>query len=542
MRTSNLAVRSSFTALALLLTTAAACGKFSDPGGDGPGESPPSESPPSGDNDSGDGPKAPPVKGTPPNDTITEEHGVFVAPSGRDTNDGARARPLATLNAAITVAAKAGKIVFACTGKYPEALVVSDSISVIGGLDCADPSSWKTGAAASRIESPTSPAVTARSITTETRLESLDIVAPDVSAPSASSIGLFADHAAKLTVASSTITAGNGANGTNGAAGVQLTPSVARGAASRAQFTCPQGVARNLNPCWNGITNTWLNVPGGAGGDGTCGGADGHNASPGSRGGAGGMMESVYFGSVEKPNPFYELVVNGDPNYTDKPGGAGTGAAGVDGTNGAPASALGTLTADGYVPQDGRPGTDGQPGAGGHGGAGTAVTGTPTIAMGQSHAVVAGQGGPGGGAGGCPGLAGGAGTGGGASLGVALLESAVVLDGVTVTAKAGGIAGRGTFGGTPSDGGEAGTNQSSDASKNAAPGGRGGLAGLSTNGASGPSIGILVSGGAPIMKGSTKATPGNGGAALPGLTIYMLGIPRTIPGTPEGLSVDIKTL
>ena len=44
------------------------------------------------------------------------------------------------------------------------------------------------------------------------------------------------------------------------------------------------------------------------------------------------------------------------------------------------------------------------------------------------------------------------------------------------------------------------------------------------------------------MKGSTKATPGDGGAAVPALTIYTLGTPRTIPGTPGGLSVDIETL
>ena len=536
---------SSLTSIALLLAIAVpACG--TDTNAVDPGTTPPLGS--SGGSDDA-GTKAGPVKGTPDNDSITEENGIFVAPSGNDSSDGSRGRPLKTLSAAITTAARAGKIVFACTGTYAEALIVSDSISIIGGLDCADPLKWKTGAAPSRIESPTSPAATAKSIASPTRLEALDIVAPDATEPSASSIGFLADHSPGLTIVGSKITAGNGANGANGTAGIVLTQTGAvDGKQSVGPILChpPGGGMLGLaGTCgYSPLSGAYSAQSGASGGTSKCTGAAGKDGSAGGAGGTGGVWQAKA-GVGAFPNRWDPYQNNNDAFGGVGTGGAGTGANGTDGGNGAPALDMGTLTADGYTPASGNPGSDGSPGFGGHGATGgsTADMGTPNAGQFNSNEIDSGLGGAGGGAGGCPGLAGSQGTGGGASLGVALIESPIVIDGVAIQSGKGGSGGLGTYGSDATAGGRAGASFAKNPASTAGDGGRGGLAGISTNGSNGPSIGILTMGAAPTRQGTTKVTPG---AAAPAIAAQSktdtLGNPRTIPATPAGVAVESKSL
>lgn len=216
----------SVLAVGILPLALAACGGF---GSDGTAvdTSPATPAPPANDAapsvpPPADTTKAPPVGGPAASNELTEAFGVFVATSGSDTGDGTRASPLARIQPAIDLAKKLGKRVYVCSGAYQEALVLADSVSIIGGLSCVT-SNWKTGAAPTRVESPTSPAILAKDIASPTRIEGLDVSAPNATEPSGSSIGLLADHAGALVIASSKITAGDATKGDDGTEGLALT-------------------------------------------------------------------------------------------------------------------------------------------------------------------------------------------------------------------------------------------------------------------------------------------------------------------------------
>src|SRR6185503_14719966 len=114
----------------------------------------------------------------------------------------------------------------------------------------------------------------ANDITAPTRLEGLEIVAPNATAPSASSIGLIADHAGGVVVARSRITAGNAMNGVDGVEGIQLTNALtARGAAIPGATQCLKVAG---NACKLDMFDVyWVMPAGGAGGTNTCAGAAG---------------------------------------------------------------------------------------------------------------------------------------------------------------------------------------------------------------------------------------------------------------------------
>lgn len=480
-----------------------------------------------------EGPKAAPVPRTPDPGELTEVFGYFVARTGKDTNDGSRAAPFATIQHAITMGTKAGKRVYVCNGTYREALTLGDSISIIGGLDCAD-GSWKYGDSRARVAAPTSPAVLAKGITSPTRIDGLDIVAPDATEAGASSIGLLADHSTALTIAGSTINAGNGASGAAGADAVQLTldAAAAAGGASLADARCMLNATCDAV---GGAFFVWAKPNGAAGGVSTCAGAAGHGGQSGGVGGSGGLF--ITSGTVQLGFSFGYYgasLANAPSSGEDRP--RTVADAGVDGTNGKP---VGTLTPDGYVGTSGGAGTDGAPGNGGSGGRGS----PPRTRALYAGDVWRGLGGPGGGAGGCPGLAGTPGGGGGASIALALVESPVVVEGSQLIAAAGGAGGLGSFGSDPTEGGLAGTNLSGDVNDAARDGGRGGTPGISANGTSGPSFGILFVGAPARLVGASKVTAGDGGMALPlSSRTDGFGNVRTIPSSPAGLSKESYAL
>lgn len=527
--TSATSLRFAFTALALLASAfAPACTAFStDPASSDPASAGPAGGP------AADGPKAPVVDGTPNASEITEDFGVFVAPSGRDSASGERTSPLATIQAGIDRGKKVGKRVYVCAGTYPESLTLADSIAVIGGFSCEG--SWKPSGVPSRVQSPTSPAVRAKDIVSTTRLEGLDIVAPNAAEPSASSIGLLADHAPGLVLASSSITAGNGAAGVAGVEGIQLVSGALGGLPSVQPFKCtgPSNVGGVvvLGTCTLGVFG-FLERPGARAVAGACAGAAGHDGIAGGGGGSGGLWQAASNGT--------NYVWGTHNSQFSSVGVTVSGLAGASGQDGSASGAFGTLSADGFVPQAGVAGTDGLPGFGGAGGRGSG-DGLPATQTVRYDDAYTGMGGASGGAGGCPGLAGTAGTGGGASIAVALIESPIVLDAVTLRTGAGGAGGLGSFGSEPTIGGAPGANLSGVPANAANGGGRGGFAGISTNGSNGPTLGVFQVGAPAVVKGATTIKTGSAAPAIGARSQVSLGTTRTIPATPAGIAKDIFT-
>ena len=540
MRSSRFTVFA-FGLLATVAITASGCGAF------GSGDDPPPAAdetptpPPPGPN--GELPRAPAVGGPPDPSELTNTLGVFVAPSGADNADGTRERPLARIQPAIDLAKTLGKRVYVCAGTYREALVLADSISIIGGLDCGG-GEWRTSLGFSRVEAPSSPAVRATDIKSPTRLDGLEVVAPNATAPSGSSIGLIAERAGGIAFARSKITAGNAMKGDDGVEGIQLSNAptgTTRGAAIPGATQCVAGSACKLDM----FGAYWVMPAGGAGGTNTCVGASGFVAEAGGVGGSGGLREVSSIPNGGNPIAVWRDYTN-QPSYAPKPAPLGrTGAPGADGADRPAAPATGTLSRDGYIPADGANGTNGATGFGGSGGDGLpphALIFSATLQ--NQEAVYRGWGGGGGGAGGCPGLAGTAGKGGGASIAAMLIESPITFDGTQLTAGQGGNPGHGSLGSIPTVGGLRsnpeipGQNFQLTAALGD-DGGRGGAAGVSSNGGSGPSLGIAHVGTAPKLSGGSTSTPGTGGAAIAVQSRTALGITKIVPATPAGVSKDV---
>jgi hypothetical protein len=483
-------------------------------------------------------PKAPPVGGPTTQGDLTDDLGIFVTTSGNDAASGTHDQPLASVQAGIDKAKTVGKRVYVCAGTFKESLTLADSISVVGGLDCTN-NQWSTGSGRTRIEATSSPAVRAKDIATATRIEGLDVVAPNATTSSGSSIALLADHANALTVAHSQLIAGDAKNGDNGALAVQLSnAATTKGGEGSNQLQCITGTPgcdRSV------ITNDWVATAGGSGGVNVCVGAPGHVGQAGGKGGSGGLIQ------------FHQTMVNGIPFIlagvyegnnafarTDSPD-ARTGAAGADGTDGLNGSAN-VASGDGYVPADGVNGSDGMPGFGGAGGDGVTIDSTLTHVLGQ---VWRGVSAAGGGAGGCPGLAGSAGKGGGASIAALVIESAITFEGAALSSGQGGAGGLGTFGSGPTAGGAPGSNpRPAQSVLSGDYGGRGGLAGVSGNGGNGPSVGILYVGTAPSVTAGTTITPGKSAPAIDARSNVdgLSGLAKTIPATPAGVSKDVLAL
>jgi hypothetical protein len=444
----------------------------------------------------GQDPAAPPLNGTPVSDELTEDFGIFVETKGVDDGDGTRARPVASIGKGIALAKAAGKRVYVCAGVYREALTLVDGISIVGGLTC-DTQEWTTSDARSRVEADASPAAIARGITKPTRIDHLELVAPDATTGSGSSIGMLAVDAGGLTIAGSRIVAGNAMKGDDGAEGVKLT-----------QTGHVDGTP--------GTVEKIVTIPtlpnGAAGGVSVCSGAPGHDGAAGGTAGTPGVYVARSYthtiAGQTVTTASWEPLVPGDAIGLGVPG---TGAPGAVGTSGTSATTWGTIGESGFAPADGSAGTDGAPGQGGKGGDSKMMDYPPENHIGQT---MWGWGGSGGGAGGCPGLAGTAGHGGGASLALVALRSALAIEKSELVAGNGGAGGKGTFGSAPTPGGNPGT-QSADGTSGTA-GGAGGASGVSGSGAGGPSIALAHAGGQPSLTDSTTTigAPGDGVPAM----------------------------
>jgi hypothetical protein len=481
-----------------------------------------------------DDPKATSVGGPADPSELTDQFGVFVSPNGQPHTDGNHVRPAASIQDGIDLAKRVGKRVYVCAGTFHEQITLADSVSIIGGLDCTN-NEWSVGkpGARTRIEAPKSPAITATNISSPTRLEGLDVIAPDATAPSGSSIALIADHATALTIATSKLTAGNAAKGDDGKDGIQLADApTANGTQGWDQTSCTSG------GCYHdGLRQElFARPPRGKEGVNVCVGAAGFVGQSGGFGGSGGLYQVNLSGPITTIGYYRGLSVY-EFEYGDHTRSSAPGNDGADGTSAATSIAI---SAGGFTPANGTAGKDGTPGSGGSGGDGYGSnTSDPHVGD-----VWTGWTGAGGGAGGCPGLSGGEGKGGGASIAAVLVESPLSFDAVELVANRGGAGGLGTFGSAPTIGGAPGINTTSGLipTRSGQPGGRGGAAGISGNGANGPSLGIAYAGTKPNVSADTKLTVGTAGAAIPARSRSTLGVTKTIPATSAGIAKDILGL
>lgn len=429
-------------------------------------------------------------------DVIGDDCGYFVSrASGDDTNDGSKARPLRTLERAITLAGERTHNVYACAGEFEEAVRLPSGMKLFGGLDCEGGWRFVSGESKTTIAAPPGEvALTLEGGELTTRVENVIAKARSAMEPGGSSIAVLALQGAKVEIRESDLIAGDGASGVSGVASDSSSAlnglAGGNGGAACEEFDGLGGEA-TVAAC-SGVLSK-----GGGGGDGfdmvAASGQDGSPASPIAGAGLGGSGQSSA-ASCEAGTP---------------------GADGVRGVDGEGGKGMGTLSASGFRGRSGEDGGRGLPGQGGGGGGGSR-----SAAMCPSGTLVEhGAGGGAGGSGGCGGAGGKGGGAGGASIALASVFATVTLDAVNVKTGRGGDGGSGggaQMGGAGGSGGKGGAAKGAvSGGCDGGPGGRGGDGGYGGGGLGGPSIGIAFVGAAPAQRSVTfeLGEGGRGGLA-----------------------------
>lgn len=387
---------------------------------------------------------------------LDDRVGIFVSPTGSDTNAGTKEAPVQTITHALSLTATLKRI-YVCEGTYAEDVVYSaaaDGVSIYGGFGCAD---WGyTG------NKPTigkgNIALTIAGTTKPIAIEDLVVKSADGIAGTPSSIAaLVANASGMVTFARVNLTAGKGATATDAAAGANYNASLTSSDPSIKGHDATGASGGTLQLCASLCTDT-ITSTGGSGGQGTTSPGQGSNGTPSL--GAG---------------------VGGTPNGTCS-GGNGASSTTV-GPDAASPAALGALTETGWAASAGASGKNGTPGQGGGGGAGQSQTN---------------DGGGGGGAcGGCGGGGGGGGVGGGASIALATVASSVTVTASELHAGDAGNAGKGAIGQAGQTGGAHGNGSGFGCS--GGNGGTGSAGGTGAGGVGGISVGVLYKGSQPTV-------------------------------------------
>ncbi len=409
---------------------------------------------PSPEGEVGDGEPPPPDCLSPneparnPEKCLVDSFAAFVSPKGDDENNGTKANPYRTIAKALTTTRER---IVVCEGDYAGSIDVGRRVAIFGGVSC----DWSKAGAKPRI-SASKPAygVQVVRVAEPVLLADLDVVGLNGAAPSESSIALFVSESANVTIARSTLTAGDGADA----------PPKKDGA-----FAMP--------PSAPGGGNAVGNVGGPAVTTGTC---PGGGSSGGGKGG-----DSGFQGDDGVPRP--PGGSKGAFAFCSAGGGGNDGEVGTAGGSRPGGAVTAVLNRDGFAGARGQDGANGMPGGGGGGGSGS---------MGA---------GGGGGAGGCGGQGGGGGGAGGSSIALLSFGSLVVLQGVELTARTAKSGGAGGSGQTGQAGGFGGAKTGGAClGGNGMKGGDGGAGG---GGAGGIAVGIAWAGGkAPTRDGATKTT------------------------------------
>ena len=445
-----------------------------------------------------------------PEKCLVDGFGAFVSPNGNDANPGTKALPYKTIGKAL--AGEKDRIVV-CEGTYDEALTISRSAALYGGVTCA----FDKAGAKAKIAPAASTGLTVGSGTL--KLFDVEVIAKSATEPGASSIGIFAKAGTALEIQRGRVEAGDGADGADAKAtgdnrlDKEPTGAPASGATG--------GIDKKCTCSLHGEST------GGSGGD----GGKNLGAPAGAKGGNG----------LSTPTTTPVGIFTGE-------GGAGeaalgdscrngrVGAPGVARQGGAGAKDVGAVTAMGWKTRDGSSGESGNPGQGGGGGGG-------------SYFNVTSAGGGGGGCGGCGGAGAAGGGGGGASIAILAFDAAIAIDSVELKSGKGGA---GKMGGTGQAGGGGGGGGGTVGACSGAAGGPGAGGGGGGGGAGGSSFGIAYSGNAPRVDGQavdsadsrsgisvgSKGETGAGGGGGAGYTAGMPNSSAGANGTPgaEGAS------
>ena len=431
---------------------------------------------------------------------MSDAEAVFVAPSGSDAAAGTKAEPLRTLREALEVATSSEKVIIVCNATYEEALQIESGARIYGGYACpeeASPWSYQMGTHAQVQPAERGPALEIRQVASEVIIEDMSMRALDGVEAGESSIAAIIENASEVTLRRVTLEAGNGAAGEDGKAGEDGADGAEVGdAQSGTNATCTDAAPGQFGGLWP--TDAVL-----------CG----------SSGGVGGAANRGDLSGTGGPGAPGAPLLNDNENGGDGATGSGdgvdgkAGAAGVPGMSGKVAADTSAFTAEGFTPSaPGGDGTDGGPGQGGGGGGASNATG---MCIGASGGA--------GGMGGCGGGFGQGGGGGGASVALLSWDSAVTLDGCTLTARNGGAGGKGGDGGAGGSGkagAPGGKGLSADApigkGGSGGPGGNGGMGGPGAGGNGGPSYPLVYHGTVPIQKNRVRLEHGVGGAGGPG--------------------------
>ncbi|MGH7294197.1 MAG: hypothetical protein ACRELB_04660, partial [Polyangiaceae bacterium] len=413
---------------------------------------------------------------------VADGLGVFVAPTGNDSNDGSKEHPFGSIAHAMSTNAR----VYACGTFTAEQLTVTgntmDGTTVYGGFDCA---SWTYSASTPTKLAPTAAgfALTVNGLTKGVTFEDFefDAIAAPSSVPASgagvSSQTVIVNGSAGVVFRRVVINAGTGQPGAQGSSGVNGWSGNATGGNAASGTTAGGAIS-----CACGSTGGQGGAPGTFNND-TLVFAAGTN-------GGDGTQTGIANHGVASSSPTSHCSA-GDWNgvTTGGPGSPGVGASGA-GLLGYPAGWTNAAI--------GGAGGLASVGEGGGGGGGFYYT------VGTGGGTPNGAGG-GGGCGGCGGAGGNGGTAGGSSIALLMIGSAVTLDASTLNAASGGTGGLGG----PGLSGQLGGGPGSGSGNNSCAGGagaQGGLGGAGGGGVGGASIAVAYSGAAPTHVGTVTET------------------------------------
>jgi len=146
---------------------------------------------------------------------VVNGYGVFVdANAGSDANDGTKAHPMQTIQAAL---AKNLPRVYACAGTYAEHVKITAGVGIYGGFSCAD-WSYATANVVSIAPVDAGYAVEIAAVSDAVLLEDVTVTAQAGTAALPNSIAIFA-HDANLTMKRSSAIAADGYIGTSSTVG-----------------------------------------------------------------------------------------------------------------------------------------------------------------------------------------------------------------------------------------------------------------------------------------------------------------------------------
>ncbi|MEZ4376518.1 MAG: hypothetical protein R3B07_37285, partial [Polyangiaceae bacterium] len=197
---------------------------------------------------------------------IDDQYAVFVSPNGDDTSgDGSQASPFASIAKGITAANTAGKRLYVCAdgGSYDEQVsldATNAGVQAWGSFKCSD-WSYDNTLKATVAPSVEGYALSADSVTTDTRLEGFEFDAQSATSAGGNSIAAFVKDSTALTLVSVKLVAGDGMKGADGATPVSsfpaqsslggfsgealdtlaMPPLQGRGGAEKTYSACPNG-------------------------------------------------------------------------------------------------------------------------------------------------------------------------------------------------------------------------------------------------------------------------------------------------------------